>query len=148
MPFFHDQSRDQLRQMYIEAWRKRRERLPMEPLEAQIADLIELHPEYQAALEDPDRVLDRDYSPEGGQSNPFLHMGLHLAIREQVGTDRPAGIRQAYVDIARRLGSEHDAEHQMIELLAQAMWEAQRSGLPPDENRYLEQIRRLAQRSR
>lgn len=144
MPFFHDQSRDQLRQMYIDAWRKRRERMPMEPLEAQIADLIELHPEYQAALEDPDRVLDRDYSPEGGQSNPFLHMGLHLAIREQIGTDRPAGIRQAYVDIARRLGSEHDAEHQMIELLAQAMWEAQRSGLPPDENRYLEQIRRLA----
>jgi Domain of unknown function (DUF1841) len=144
MPFFHDQSRDQLRQMYIEAWRKRRERLPAEPLEAQIADLIELHPEYQAALEDPDRVLDRDYSPESGQSNPFLHMGLHLAIREQVGTDRPAGIRQAYIGIARRLGSEHDAEHQMIELLAQAMWEAQRSGLPPDENRYLEQIRRLA----
>ena len=116
----------------------------MEPLEAQIADLIELHPEYQAALEDPDRVLDRDYAPEGGQSNPFLHMGLHLAIREQVGTDRPSGIRQAYVDIARRLGSEHDAEHQMIELLAQAMWEAQRNGLPPDETRYLEQIRRLA----
>lgn len=144
MPFFHDQSRDQLRQMYIEAWRKRRERMPMEPLEAQIADLIELHPEYQAALEDPDRVLDRDYSPEGGQSNPFLHMGLHLAIREQIGTDRPAGVREAYIGIARRLGSEHDAEHQMIELLAQALWEAQRSGLPPDENRYLEQIRRLA----
>ena len=143
MPFFHDQSRDQLRQMYIDAWRKRCERLPMEPLEAQIADLIEMHPEYQAALEDPDRVLDRDYSPEGGQSNPFLHMGLHLAIREQIGTDRPAGIRQAYVDIARRLGSEHDAEHQMIELLAQAMWEAQRTGLPPDERAYLERIKSL-----
>ena len=144
MPFFHDQSRDQLRQMYIEAWRKRRERLPVEPLEAQIADIVELHPEYQAALEDPARVLDRDYSPEGGQSNPFLHMGLHLAIREQIATDRPAGIRQAYIDIARRLGSEHDAEHQMIELLAQAMWDAQRSGMPPDERAYLERIKALA----
>jgi Domain of unknown function (DUF1841) len=145
MPFFHDQSRDQLRQMYIDAWRKRRERLPIEPLEAQIADIVELHPEYHAALEDPDRVLDRDYSPEGGQSNPFLHMGLHLAIREQIATDRPSGIRQAFIEIARRCGSEHDAEHQMIERLAQAMWEAQRSGLPPDERLYLEQIRRLAQ---
>jgi hypothetical protein len=144
MPFFHDQSRDQLRQMYIDAWRKRRERMPIEPLEAQIADIIELHPEYHAALEDPDRVLDRDYSPEGGQSNPFLHMSLHLAIREQIATDRPSGIRQAFTEIARRFGSEHDAEHQMIELLAQAMWEAQRSGLPPDERLYLEQIRRLA----
>jgi|SRR5688500_15647401 hypothetical protein len=144
MPFFHDQSRDQLRQMYIDAWRKHRERMPMEPVEAQIADIVELHPEYHAALEDPVRVLDRDYSPEGGQSNPFLHMGLHLAIREQVATDRPAGIRQAYIDIAHRFGSEHDAEHQMIELLAQAMWDAQRSGLPPDERAYLERIKALA----
>jgi hypothetical protein len=144
MPFFHDQSRDQLRQMYIDAWRKRRERVPMEPLEMQIADLIELHPEYQAALEDPDRVLDRDYSPESGQSNPFLHMGLHLAVRDQIGTDRPPGIRQAFIDVATRLGSEHDAEHQMIECLAQAMWESQRSGMPPDEQQYLEQVRALA----
>jgi len=146
MPFFHDQSRDQLRQMYIEAWRKRRERLPMEPLEAQIADVIELHPEYHAALEDPDRVLDRDYSPEGGQSNPFLHMGLHLAVRDQIGTDRPPGIRQSFIDLARRLGSEHEAEHEMIECLAEALWEAQRTGRPPNEQAYLERVRSVARR--
>jgi Domain of unknown function (DUF1841) len=146
MPFFHDQSRDQLRQMYIEAWRKRGERLPLEPLEAQIADVIELHPEYHAALDDSDRVLDRDYSPEGGQSNPFLHMGLHLAVRDQIGTDRPLGIRQAFVDLAHRLGDEHGAEHQMIECLAQAMWESQRSGLPPDELAYLDSVRALTRR--
>jgi hypothetical protein len=146
MPFFHDQSRDQLRQMYIEAWRKHRERLPMEPLEAQIADIVELHPEYQAALQDPDRVLDRDYSPEGGQSNPFLHMGLHLAIRDQIGTDRPIGIRQCFVDLANKLGNEHEAEHQMIERLAEALWESQRSGLPPNEHAYLESVRALARR--
>jgi hypothetical protein len=146
MPFFHDQSRDQLRQMYIDAWRKHRERRPMEPLEAQIAAVIELHPEYHPALEDPAAVLDRDYSPEGGQSNPFLHMGLHLAVRDQIGTDRPPGVRQAFVDLAHRLGSEHEAEHQMIERLAEALWEAQRSGRPPDEQAYLERVRRLAKR--
>jgi hypothetical protein len=146
MPFFHDQSRDQLRQMYIEAWRKRRERVPTEPLEAQIADVIELHPEYHASLEDPQRVLDRDYSPEGGQSNPFLHLGLHLAVRDQIGTDRPPGIRQAFIAIAQRLGSEHDAEHELIECLAQAMWDAQRSGLPPDEQAYLERAKTIARR--
>jgi hypothetical protein len=144
MPFFHDQSRDQLRQMYVDAWRKHRERIPMEPLEAQIADIIELHPEYQAALEDPDRILDRDYSPEGGQSNPFLHMGLHLAVRDQIGTDRPPGIRQSFIDLARKVGSEHDAEHQMIECLAEALWESQRTGRPPDEQAYLERVRGLA----
>jgi len=144
MPFFHDQSRDQLRQFYIDAWRKHRERLPMEPLELQIADVIALHPEYHAALEDPDRVLDHDYAPESGQSNPFLHMGLHLAVRDQIATDRPQGIRDAYVDIARQLGSEHDAEHQMLECLAEAIWDAQRSGRPPDELEYLQHIRQLA----
>ena len=82
MPIFDTQSRDELRRVYIEAWRKHRERRPMEPLEAQIADVIALHPEYQAALEQPDEVVDRDYTPEGGQSNPFLHMGLHLAVRD------------------------------------------------------------------
>jgi hypothetical protein len=146
MPFFHDQSRDQLRQMYVEAWRKRRERIPMEPLEAQIADVIELHPEYQAALEDPVKVLDRDYTPEGGQSNPFLHMGLHLAVRDQIGTDRPNGIRQCFIDLAHKLQDEHAAEHAIIECLAEALWEAQRAGLSPNELAYLERVRALSRR--
>ncbi|HEX7113553.1 MAG TPA: DUF1841 family protein [Steroidobacter sp.] len=145
MPFFHDQSREELRRMYVEAWRKRRERLPMEPLEAQIADVIELHPEYHATLEHPD-ALDRDYTPEGGQSNPFLHMGLHLAVRDQLATDRPPGIRQAFEALAARTSSPHDAEHLMIECLAEALWDAQRSGRPPDEAAYLERVRSLARR--
>jgi Domain of unknown function (DUF1841) len=143
MPFFDTRSRDQLRQVYIDAWRKRREGLPMEPLEAQVADIVALHPEYHVALERPDSVLDLDYTPEGGQSNPFLHMGLHLAVRDQVATDRPAGIRKAFEAIARRAGSAHDAEHRMIECLAEAMWEAQRSGRPPDERAYLQRVQTL-----
>jgi hypothetical protein len=144
MPLFDNQSRDQLRQAYIEAWRKRRNGLPMEPLEMQIADVIELHPEYQAALEKPATVLDRDYSPEGGQSNPFLHMGLHLAVRDQLATNRPVGIRAAFQAVAQRVDTVHDAEHQVIECLAETMWEAQRAGRPPDETLYLQRVRALA----
>lgn len=144
MPIFDNQSRDQLRRVYVDAWRKRRDSLPMEPLEMQIADVIELHPEYQAALEKSDTVLDRDYSPEGGQSNPFLHMGLHLAVRDQLATDRPPGIRAAFKAVTARLGTQHDAEHQVIECLAETMWEAQRSARPPDEKVYLERVRALA----
>ena len=143
MPFFDNQSRDQLRRVYIEAWRKRREGLPIEPLEAQVADVIALHPEYHAALERGDDALDRDYTPESGQSNPFLHMGLHLAVRDQIATDRPAGIRKAFQSVAARLGSEHEAEHRIIGCLAEAMWEAQRSGRPPDEAAYLQRVLRL-----
>ena len=143
MPFFDNQSRDQLRRVYIEAWRKRREGLPIEPLEAQVADVIALHPEYHAALERGDDALDRDYTPESGQSNPFLHLGLHLAVRDQIATDRPAGIRKAFQTVAAHLGSEHEAEHRIIECLAEAMWEAQRSGRPPDEAAYLQRVLRL-----
>jgi hypothetical protein len=141
MPFFHDQSRDQLRRMYIDAWRKHCERLPMEPLEAQIATIIEQHPEYHALLNDPERALAEEYSPERGESNPFLHMGVHIAIHEQVATDRPAGIRAAYEKLASRRG-DHDAEHLIGECLGRALWEAQRSGMPPDEHAYLEAVRR------
>lgn len=144
MPFFHSQSREELRRAYVEAWRKHRERAPMEPLEAQLANVIALHPEYHASLEGDEESLTREYSPEGGQSNPFLHMGLHLAVRDQIATNRPAGIRALYEQIARRHGDDHAAEHAMIECLAEAMWESQRSGLPPDESAYLENVRRLA----
>lgn len=143
MPFFHNQSRDELRQAYVDAWRKHREGLPMEPLEAQIADVIALHPEYHAALERSESSLSRDYSPEHGQSNPFLHMGLHLAVRDQIATDRPMGMRVAFENLARRRGDEHEAEHAIIECLAEALWEAQRAGRPPDEQLYLERVRRL-----
>ena len=143
MPIFDTQSRDELRRVYIDAWRKHREGLPMEPLEAQVADVIALHPEYQAALERPDQVVERDYSPEGGQSNPFLHMGLHLAVRDQIATNRPNGIRQAFDALAKRMGSAHDAEHRVIECLAEALWEAQRAGRPPDEPAYLERVKAL-----
>ncbi|MBB6091403.1 hypothetical protein HNQ60_000249 [Povalibacter uvarum] len=143
MPFFDTQSRDQLRAVYIDAWRKRRAGLPMEPLEMQVADVIDLHPEYQTALEARDDVIDRDYTPEGGQSNPFLHMGLHLAIRDQLATDRPPGIRKAFDDVVKRMGDPHEAEHRLIDCLAETLWEAQRSGMPPDEQSYLERVRRL-----
>ena len=96
MPFFHDQDRAGLRRLYLEAWRKAREGRPLEPLENQIVGVIELHPEYQPLLVDRSAALDRDFTPEQGQTNPFLHMGLHLAIREQLATDRPPGVRAVY----------------------------------------------------
>ena len=135
------QDRGELRRMYADAWKKRCDKLPMSPLETQIADVIELHPEYHGDVTADD--LDRDYLPDGGQSNPFLHMGLHLGIREQVSTDRPAGIAAVYRGLATQAGDAHAAEHAMIECLAEALWEAQRNNRPPDESRYLERLQQL-----
>jgi hypothetical protein len=142
MPFFQNQSRNELRAAYVEAWRKHRERLPMEPLEAQLADVIAAHPEYHGVL-DANESLNRDWTPEQGESNPFLHMGLHLAVRDQIGTDRPRGIRAVFETLAAKRPSPHDAEHEIIECLAQALWDAQRSGRPPDEQAYLERVKGL-----
>ena len=135
------QDRNELRRMYADAWQKRCDKLPMAPLEIQIADVIEMHPEYHGDVTGED--LDRDYTPDGGQTNPFLHMGLHLGIREQVATNRPAGIGAIHKAVAAKLGDLHAAEHAMIECLAETLWEAQSSNAPPDEMKYLERLRQL-----
>ena len=143
MPVFAGQNREQLRRMYLEAWRKFSARAPLEPLEAQVAAVIAEHPEYIAWLEAGDDALGAEFTPEGGRGNPFLHMGLHLAIREQVATNRPSGITELHHKLSARLGGAHAAEHAMLEPLAEALWEAQRQGRMPDEQSYLERLRKL-----
>lgn len=138
------QDRGELRKMYADAWQKRCDQRPLSPLETQIADVVELHPEYHGAVTSDD--LDKDYIPDGGQTNPFLHMGLHLGIREQVSTDRPAGIAAIYQALAAQAGDAHAAEHGMIECLAETLWEAQRDNRPPDEQKYLDRLQRLMRR--
>jgi hypothetical protein len=143
MSLFSGQGREQLRRRYLDAWRKFAAHEALEPLEAQLAAVIAEHPEYVAWLETGEKVLTTDFRPEGGRENPFLHMGLHLAIREQVATDRPRGIAAVHAQLVRRRGGVHQAEHAMIEPLAETLWEAQRFGREPDEDAYLERLRRL-----
>lgn len=135
------QDRAELRRTYAEAWRKQSAGLPLSPLEAQIAAVVEWHPEYHGDVTNDD--LERDYTPDGGRTNPFLHMGLHLGIREQVATNRPAGIARIYDALVVRTGDRHIAEHQMIECLAETLWEAQSQNGAPDEHKYLERLQRL-----
>jgi hypothetical protein len=143
MTLFSGESRAHMRRRYLEAWRKFTAGEALEPLEAQLAAVIAEHPEYIGWLEAGEAALSADFTPAAGRENPFLHMGLHLAIREQVATDRPAGIAAIHQQLTRRAGSAHAAEHAMIESLAETLWEAQRSGGAPDEEQYLERLRRL-----
>ncbi|MBT8092540.1 MAG: DUF1841 family protein [Gammaproteobacteria bacterium] len=135
------QNRLELRKMYADAWRKHREQLPLSPLEAQIAAVVEWHPEYHDSVTDDD--LDRDYVPEAGETNPFLHMGLHLGIREQVATNRPPGIAAVHDSLLRAMGDAHAAEHRMIDALAETLWEAQSGNSAPDEEKYLRRLQAL-----
>ncbi|MEE8119559.1 MAG: DUF1841 family protein [Gammaproteobacteria bacterium] len=136
--------RGQLRRQFVEAWEKIQQNRPLSELEALITDIIALHPEYHDLLGGGEDTLDLDWQPEQGETNPFLHMAMHIAIREQLGANRPAGIREVHAQLAARHGDTHAAEHVMLEALGETLWEAQRSGLPPDETLYLERLRKLA----
>src|ERR1700735_5253477 len=105
MPFFAGQNRDQMRRMYLEAWRKFNAKAPLEPLEAQLAAVIAEHPEYVTLLEAGEGALGGQFTPAGGQEKLFLHMSLHLAIREQVATNRPAGISEVHQKLSARIGA-------------------------------------------
>lgn len=134
-------NRDQLRQMWADAWNKFMQHQPMQPLEQQLVEVIKLHPEYHALLSH----TQADYLPELGQTNPFLHMGMHLALREQISTNRPAGISECHQKLTQKLASAHDAEHSLMECLAEALWQAQRNHAAPDESAYLQCLKQRAQ---
>ena len=115
--------------MFFGAWRSYRQGLPLSGMNALALDVILQHPEYHDTLEHPDRYRDRDYLDE---SNPFLHMSLHMALEEQLSIDQPPGIRAVFERLVARHGSEHDALHDAMECLGRVVWEAQRGLLPAD----------------
>jgi len=131
------QDRTELRQMFFTSWKKHQNKQLMEPLEAVVAKIIELHPEYHAFLEDETAQLDKDYTPEMGQTNPFLHMAMHISIQEQLSTKRPTGIEQLHQSILNKNKDPHETEHLMMECLGKMLWEAQSQNRAPDENDYL-----------
>jgi hypothetical protein len=136
------QDRQSLRRMFFEGWRKAQTAQLVTPLEQQIIRIVEEHPEYHSLLRD-EAQLSQDFELETGQENPFLHMAMHQAIREQVATDRPAGIRKIHQTLSRRLNDHLDAEHRMMDCLGIALWEAQRHHRAPDETTYLDCLRKL-----
>lgn len=138
--------RDKLRQFYCDTWQKHLEQKEsLSALEQQITAVVKEHPEYHQLLENKEASINADYLPEMGDSNPFLHMGMHLGLREQVTTDRPVGITELYQSIVA-LKDVHDAEHEMIECLAESIWQAQQNQTMPDEASYLACLRKIQQK--
>ena len=130
-------SRDEARRFLIDAWTKRQEGAPLSALEQIAAAIVVEHPEYHALLEAPDANLDRDFLPESGSVNPFLHLSLHLAVAEQLAIDQPPGIRAQYERLRVAHGDEHPAQHAVLECLGEVLWNAQRHGTAPDAALYL-----------
>jgi len=140
-------SRDQARQFLFDAWAKHQQGAPLTDLERITVSVIGRHPEYHDLLSHPARHADRDYPPEFGETNPFLHLSMHLAIEEQLSIDQPHGIRALYQQLCAQHGDEHAALHDMLDCLGEMIWQAQRNGTGPDGQLYLACLSRKAGRS-
>lgn len=131
-------SRDEVRQFFFEAWRKYGQSLELTPLEGMALQVMMIHPEYHAVLNAPERFMEQDYFPEMGETNPFLHMSLHLSILEQISINQPPGISTHYQALQQKHDDEHAAQHDVMDCLAETVWRAQRDRTPPDAAAYLQ----------
>lgn len=136
------QNRQQLRQYYHNVWQKAQKGQTLSSLESGIAQVIEQHPEYHIIFKS-DSSLEQEYFVEDGKTNPYLHMGLHISLHEQISTDRPLGIRGLYAQLQMKFGNAHDAEHKMMECLTESLWIAQRNNQAPSEQDYLASLKKL-----
>jgi hypothetical protein len=139
-----DPSRDQARLFFIDAWRKHLARDVVSPLEDAAIRLVALHPEYHGLLAEGETALEREWTPESGEANPFLHLSLHLAVEEQLAIDQPPGLRAAFEALLARQDDRHAALHVLLECLGETLWRAQKSQSPPDGEAYVECVRRKA----
>jgi hypothetical protein len=137
-------SRDESRAFLFDLWAKHLAGTPLTPLESMALAVVLEHPEYHAVLDDRERYLDRDWTPEGGETNPFLHLMMHVAIEEQLSIDHPRGIRAAVDALAARRGSMHDARHDVMDCLGEILWQAQRNAAGFDDATYLDCLARKA----
>jgi hypothetical protein len=142
------QDRQQIRSIFFRAWQNYRNGLPLQGIEKIIIDVAVRHPEYHSLLENPERYEDSDYSPEVGATNPFLHIGMHIAVEEQLSIDQPVGIRSRYQKILTYADDAHAAQHQVMECLGEMLWQAQRSQNAPDPAVYFACLERLEKKTR
>ena len=134
-------NRDQARQFFIDTWAKFQRRDPLSPLEEKTAAIISLHPEYHRVLDSPTSFISTDWRPEAGDINPFLHLGFHLAIQEQLDIDQPHGIREIHAQLSAKLDDPHAATHEILECLGETLWQSQRTGQALDGTLYLQLLR-------
>jgi hypothetical protein len=137
-------SRDEVRQFFFDAWAKFKQQKTLTELEKMAVGIMHMHPEYHSILDEPEHYLQQAYYPEMGETNPFLHMSLHLSIQEQISINQPTGITQAYGKLCTLFQEEHEAQHALLECLAETIWLAQRNQTGLDAAHYLTLIEQRA----
>ncbi len=135
MLFSHE--RNDLRQVFFSTWQKHNQGIKLEPMEEIIVQVVKLHPEYHHFFEDANTNLRKDFSPEMGEVNPFLHLSMHIAVHEQLSINQPQGITGNFKRLLKSTNDPHEAEHELMDCLGEMIWSAQRENKAPDEKAYL-----------
>ena len=133
----YNPSRDQVRQFLFDAWTKFKQHSMLTDLEKIAVEVMQMHPEYHPILNAPERYMQQQYFPEMGETNPFLHLSLHLSVIEQISINQPTGISQMYTTLQKKYGDKHRAQHDLLECLAETIWQSQQNNMPLDSEHYL-----------
>ncbi len=133
----YNPSRDQVRQFLFDAWTKFKQHSMLTDLEKIAVEVMQMHPEYHPILNAPERYMQQQYFPEMGETNPFLHLSLHLSVIEQISINQPIGITQLYATLQKKYGDNHMAQHDLLECLAETIWQSQQNNMPLDSEHYL-----------
>ncbi|HIB97847.1 MAG TPA: DUF1841 family protein [Candidatus Thioglobus sp.] len=137
----YTQDRTEQRKFLANAWQKFLGKKILDPLESQLTQVIEIHPEYHSLIQN----VESDYFPEQGEVNPFLHINLHLSLREQLSINQPHGIKEIYQKIVNSTGDSHEAEHKMMDCIAEMIFSSQKNKLPMDHQAYIRCLETQAQ---
>lgn len=133
---FFSQDRIQLRRIFFQAWQKSKSQQTLDPMEQVIVNVLQLHPEYHKFFDNPETNLDKDFSPEIGQTNPFLHLSMHISVHEQLSINQPIGIQDYYQKLLKKTNDQHETEHLMMDCVGEMIWKAQKENRAPSEQDY------------
>lgn len=129
----YTKDRTRQRQFLANAWQKFLDKQALDPLEEQLTQVIEMHPEYHAFIND----IESDYFPEQSEVNPFLHINLHLSLREQLSINQPTGIQKYYQKILCKVKDLHETEHKMMDCIAEMIFSSQKNNTPMNHQTYI-----------
>lgn len=119
------------RQHFYHAWQKHLRGYALSEFEHRIVEVLLNYPEYTKALS-PDSI-----DVDNGE-NPYLILGAHMEVKDQLRLDRPRGIKKL-VDSSSKGGA--FVESLMVELMVYTLKSAYINKTPPSYEQYLRELR-------
>jgi hypothetical protein len=130
----------EVRNFFFDLYNKANKKDPLSDLEKITYSVILEHPEYNKVLANKEKYLEYNWPVENGETNPFLHLSMHLSILEQLSIDQPIGIKDLYQKLCEKFNDKHTAAHNLIDCLGEMIWLAQKNNTAPDPQIYFDCI--------